>query len=74
MFGSNKARGPIRDSPNRLKSPMSEGREPLGIVNFYNIYNKPCQCRDTGYWADDTLGINSPSACRGVDPVIVIKT
>ena len=23
----------------------------------------------TGYWADDTLGTNSPSASRGVDPV-----
>ena len=25
-----------------------------------NIYNKPCQCRYTDYWSDDTLGTNNP--------------
>jgi hypothetical protein len=26
---------------------------------YINIYVKPCQCRNTDYWADDTLGVAS---------------
>jgi len=24
-------------------------------MSVINISNKPCQCRSTGYWADDTM-------------------
>jgi len=40
--------------------------ENLSLINNYiikelyisviNISNKPCQCRNTDYWEDDTLG------------------
>ena len=33
---------------------------------------KSCQCRNTDYWADDTLG-NYWTTSRGIDPVIVIQ-
>jgi hypothetical protein len=33
------------------------------------VSNKTLQCRNTGYWADDTLDLD-----RGIDHVIVIKT
>ena len=26
-------------------------------ISVINISNKPCQCRSTDYWADDTFGI-----------------
>jgi len=28
----------------------------VGLDRFHCISNKPCQCRNTDYWADDTLG------------------
>ena len=50
----------------RIRSPMSEGWRTLDLNNyiiFRNckflqeiISNKPYQCRNTDYWADDTIG------------------
>ena len=37
---------------------MSEG-EPLLLelkIAIANIFNKQCQCRNSDYWADDTIG------------------
>jgi hypothetical protein len=52
-FGNNKTKGPKQDSQNRLRSPTSEGRE--HYLGTENISNRPCQCRNTDYWADDNL-------------------
>ena len=39
-------------------------------LQITNIYNKPCQCRQTDYWTDDTPG-DQYSTSRGIDLVIV---
>ena len=37
-----------------------------------NISNQPCRYQNTDYWADDTLGTNSPPA-EVSPPVIVTR-
>ena len=47
-------KGTIQNSQNRLRSPMSDGGGSLSQILIIHISNKPCQCRYTDYWADDT--------------------
>ena len=42
-------------------------------ISIINVFNKPCQCRNTDYWAHDTDWYQK-STNNDIDPVIVMKT